>query len=164
MLQEFNVTGNTPARGNTRDVKMEVPLKYLSNFRRTPNMLLIKCEINLILTWSENCVISSATGVIKFTITDTKRYVPIVTSSTQDNANLLEQLRAGFKRRINWNKYQSKVSTGMQNQYLDFLIDASFQGVNIPFALLFENEGDGKVHTEYYLPKVETKDYNATID
>ena len=55
-------------------------------------MTLINCEINLILTWSEDCVISSATGAIKFKITDTKLYVPIVTLSAQDNTKLLQQL------------------------------------------------------------------------
>ena len=34
-----------------------IPLKYLSNFQRTLEMRLINCEVNLILTWSENCVI-----------------------------------------------------------------------------------------------------------
>ena len=72
-------------------------------------MPLINCEINLILTWSTDCVISSATGETKFALTDTKLYVPVVTLSTQDNAKMLEQLRYGFKRTINWNKYQSKV-------------------------------------------------------
>ena len=48
-------------------------------------MSLINCEVNLILTWSESCVISSATEKTKFPITDTKFYVPIVTLSTQDN-------------------------------------------------------------------------------
>ena len=74
-------------------------------------MLFISCEINLTLTWSEDCVISSRTGATKFKITDTKLYVPIVTLSTQDNAKLLRQLKPGFKRKINWNKYQPKVST-----------------------------------------------------
>ena len=55
---------------------------------RTLEMSLINCEINLILTWSEDCVISSATGATKFKITDTKLYVLIVTLSTQDNAKL----------------------------------------------------------------------------
>ena len=50
------------------------------------------------------------------------------------------------------------------NQYLDFLIDPNFQGVNRLFALLSENEGDRKVHTGYYLPKVEIKDYNFMVD
>ena len=51
-------------------------------------MSLINCEINIILTWSENCVISSATGTTKPTITDTKLYVSFVTISTQDNFKL----------------------------------------------------------------------------
>ena len=42
-------------------------------------MPLINCEINLILTWSKNCVISSAIGETNSTITDTKIYVPVVT-------------------------------------------------------------------------------------
>ena len=100
-----------------------MPLKYLSNFWRTLEMPLINCEINLISTWSENwseSVISSATGETKFAITDTKFYVPVVTLSTQDNAKLLQQLKLGFKRTINWNKYQSKVSIQAPNPYLDF--------------------------------------------
>ena len=48
-------------------------------------MPLNNCEINLILTWSENCVIFSATGATKFEITDAKLYVPVVTLSTQEN-------------------------------------------------------------------------------
>ena len=58
----------------------------------------------------------------------------------------------------------TKVSTEGLNQYLDFLIDPSFQGVNRLFVLLFENEVDRKVHTGYYLRKVEIKDYNVMID
>ena len=49
-------------------------------------MLLINCEICLILTCYANCVISNAaTNQDKiFAVTDTKRYVPVVISSTQD--------------------------------------------------------------------------------
>ena len=82
-----------------------------------------------------DCVISSATGAIKFKIIDTKLYVPVVTLSTQDNAKLLQQLKSGFKRTINWNKYPTKVPTERQNQYLDFFVDPSFQGVNRLFVL-----------------------------
>ena len=53
--------------------------------------------------------------------------------STQDNEKctvynekLLEQLNSFLKRRINWNKYQSKISTEIKKQYLDFLNDPSF--------------------------------------
>ena len=84
------------------------------------------------------CVTSSGTGEIKFKITDTKLYVPVVMLSIQDNAKL-QKLKLGFTRKINWNKYQTKVSTEGENQYLDFLIDRSFQGVNSFFVLSFEN-------------------------
>ena len=99
----------------------------------------INCEFNLISIWSEDCVISSATGGTKFKITDRKLYVLVVILSPQDNAKLLEQLKSGFKRTINWNKYQEKVSTEGQNKFLDYLIDPSFQGVNRLLVLLFEN-------------------------
>ena len=79
-------------------------------------MLSINCEVNLILSWSKDCFISSATGETKFEITDTKLYVPVVTVSTQDNAKLLQQLKYGFKRIINWNKYQSDPKTYAQNR------------------------------------------------
>ena len=54
-------------------------------------MPLINCEVNLILTWSSTCVITNTTGAGKFTITDTKLYVPVVTLSTQDNTKLFQQ-------------------------------------------------------------------------
>ena len=103
---KVKITGSTPAGGNTKDVKIIVPLKYLSNFSRTLEMPLINCEVSLILTWWSTCVItSSSTGEGRFTITDTKVYVPVVTLSTQHNVKLLQQLKSGFKRTINWNKY-----------------------------------------------------------
>ena len=82
-----------------------------------------------------------------FSITDTKLYVPVVTLSTQDNTKLLEQLKSGFKRTINWNKYQSKKSTEGQNQYIDYLIDTSFQEVNRLFVLSFEDEAQQTNYT-----------------
>ena len=74
-------------------------------------MPLINCEISLILTWSANCVIVStnvANQNVTFEITDTKLYVPVVTLSTQENAKLPQQLKSGYKRVINWDKYLSK--------------------------------------------------------
>ena len=143
---KIKTTGNTPADGNTKDVEIMVPLKYLSNFWRTLEMPLINCEVNLILTWSKDCVISSATGETKFAITETKLYVPVVTLSTEDNAKLLQQLKSNFKRKINWNKYESSMKTFAQNRYLNYLINPSLQGVNRLFALSFENEDDRTSH------------------
>ena len=47
---------------------------------------------------------------------------------------------------------------------MDYLIDASFQGVNWFFVLSFKIRADRNVHTKYYIPKAETKDYNVIID
>ena len=63
-------------------------------------MPLINCEVNLILTWSKDCVITNSTGEGKFAITETKLYVPVVTLSTKDNEKLLQQLKSGFKKTI----------------------------------------------------------------
>ena len=108
-----------------------VPLKYLSNFWRTLEMFLINCEINLILTWSANCVIVAsnvANQNATSSITDTKLYVPLVTLSSQDNAKLLQHLKSGFKRVINWNKYLSKPELLAQNPSLNHLVDQAFKG------------------------------------
>ena len=86
---KIKITGNTPNNRNTKDVEIIVPLKYLSNFWRTLEMPLINCEVNLILTWSKDCVITNSTGEGKFAITETKLYVPVVTLSTKDNEKLL---------------------------------------------------------------------------
>ena len=59
--------------------------------------------------------------------------------STQDNAKLLQQFKSVFKRTINWNKYQSKVTIETLDAYLDYLVDPSFQGVNRRFVLSLEN-------------------------
>ena len=87
----------------------------------------------------------------------TKLYVPIVTLSAQDNAKLLQQLNSGFRRTINWNKYQS-------NLHLDLVIGPCFDEVNRLFVLSFENTVDRTVHSKYYLPTVEIKVYNDMID
>ena len=116
------------------------------------------------MTWSKDCIITNSEGEEKFAITETKLYVPVVTLSTQDNAKLLQQLKSGFKRTINWNKYESSIKTFAQNRYLNYLINPSFQGVNRLFVLSFENENDRTSHSTCYLPKVEIKDYNVMID
>ena len=102
---KIKITGKTPDNGNTKNTEIIVPLKYLTNFWKTLEMSLINCEVNVILTWSSTCVITNSTGAGRFAITNTKLYVPVVTLSTQDNAKLLQQLKSGFKRTANWNKY-----------------------------------------------------------
>ena len=69
-----------------------------------------------------------------------------------------------MKRTNNWNKYQPKVSTLKENQYLHFLIDPSFQGVNRLFHLTFENETQPASHKRYYFPTRKIKTYNVMIN
>ena len=141
-----------------------VPLKYLSNFWRTLEMPLINCEVNLTLTWSSTCVITNSNGAGTFGITDTKLYVPVVTLSTQENTKFLQQLKSGFKRVINWNKYLSKPELLAQNPNLNHLVESSFQGLNRLFVLAFEDDAQRTTHDSYYLPAVEIKDYNIIIN
>ena len=160
------ITGQTGDDG-TKDVEIMVSLKYSSNFWRTLEMPLINCEVNLILTWSSTCVLivtNIPNQIATFAITDTKRYAPVVTLSTQENTNFLQQLKSGFKRVINWNKYLSKPELLAQNPNLNHLIEPSFQGVNRFFVLAFENDDDRTSSDEYYLPTVEIKDYNIMIN
>ena len=142
-----------------KNVEIVWPLKYLSNFWRTLDIPLINCEINLIFTWSENCVITSKatrdadpnaipaiaeiynpTGAT-IKITDPKLYIcPVVTSSTEDDNKLLEQLKTGFKKAIKMNKYRSEMTKQVKTNNLNYLIDPIFSKVNRLFVLSFENE------------------------
>ena len=161
---KVEITGKTPNDDNEKDVEIMVPLKYLSNFWRTLELPLINCEVNLILTRSSTCVITNSAGAGTFEITDTKVYVPVVTLSTKENAKLLQQLKSGLKRVINWNKYLSKPELLRQNPNLNYLIEPSFQGVNRLFILAFENDTQRTSHSGYYLPNVEIKDCNIVIN
>ena len=161
---KIKITGKIPNNGNAKDVEIILPLKYLSNFWRTLEMPLINCDVNLILTWSKDWVITNSTGEGKFGITETKLYVSVVILSTKDNEKLLQQLKSGFKKTISWNKYESSITTFAQNRYLNYLINSSFQGVNRIFVLSFEHENDRTSHSTYYLPKVEIKDCNVMVD
>ena len=99
---KVKMTGQT-GDGGTKNVEIMVPLRCLSNLWRTLEIPLINCDINLILTWSTNCVIvptNVANRNAAFEITDAKLYVPVVTLSTQ--------LKSGFKRVISCNKYLSR--------------------------------------------------------
>ena len=174
-----NLLGN-----EVNNVKIVVPLKYLSNFLRSLEVPLINCKIHLELNWTKNCVLSSADGDggdVSFKITETKLYVPIVTLSTKDNVNLTKQLNEGFKRSVYWNEYASKIETKQldNNNVTRFPLDASFQGVHRLFVLAFNNvftivddnnEDDNanrvkrSSYRKYCLPRVYITKYNVLID
>ena len=67
---------------------------------------MINCEIELILTWSKNCALANMTAAnnplteLEVQITETKLYVPVATLSTENDKNLSEQLKSGFKRTV----------------------------------------------------------------
>ena len=101
-------------RENITKINLEIfnPLKPFSNFWRALEMHLINCEIELILTWFEKCVLTDikaqaagdanpntnlpvgarerkdAPTAAAFTIRDTKFYVPVVTLSTKMTKNV----------------------------------------------------------------------------
>ena len=174
---------------NVNNVKLVVPLKYVSNFFRSLEMPLVNCKIDLELTWHKDCMISSVNAaagqVVSFMITNTKLYVPVVTSSTNDNTNLTKQLNHGFKRSIYWNQYVSKPfpetphkKTGITR----FALDAAFQGVNRLFVLAFEDTRADEAadapaprnlvanrvirdsYRKYFVPRVDITSYNVLID
>ena len=94
-------------------------------------------------------------------------YAPVVTLSTEDDNNLLEQLRTGFKRTIKWNKYRSEMTNQTQNNNLLILIDPTLlksNKVNRLFVLSFENENDRISFSKYYVPNVQIKGFNALLD
>ena len=85
-----------------------------------------------------------------------------MTLSTQDNAKLLQQLKSGFKRVINWNKYLSKPELLTPN--LNHLVEPSLQGVNRFFVLASGNDTQIASAKGNYLPNVEIKNYNVMIN
>ena len=127
------------------DVEIAIPLKYLGNFWRSLDIPLINCEITLILYWYKECVLlgralknapdpqrnppiaatESPTSAM-FEITDCKLYVPVVTLSVESDNILLEQLKSGFMRSINWNKYMPQMSNQNKSNNLNYLIDPTF--------------------------------------
>ena len=128
-----SITGNTYNVGageagydadkvGKNETEITVPLKHLIDFCRTLNIPLINCEIELILTWSQNCALADMTARaagnnndppaigaptgLEFQITDTKLHIPVVTLSKENDKRILEQLKLGFKRTVKWNKYR----------------------------------------------------------
>ena len=151
----------------TKKVEIAVPLKHLNNFWKTLDIPLINCEVSLALHWSANCVITSLEKRLvtaaqgnnpavyddsptnaTFKITGCKLYVPVVTSSAENDNKLLEQLITGYKRTIKWNKYRSeskvKVNLKVRSESIDqtksknlnYLIDLTFTNLNSLFVFV----------------------------
>ena len=167
-------------KNGMQEVEIAIPLKYLGNFWRALNMPLISCEVSLELKWNKNCVITSLkerqvdagppvirdaapTGA-SLAINECKLYIPVVTFSKDDEIKLLTNLKSGFTREIEWNKYRSQMTTEAINNNLNILIDPTFTNVNRLFVLAYQNADDRQSFSQFYLPKVMVKDYNVIID
>ena len=155
---------------NRNGAKIFVQLKYLSNFWRLLEIPLINCKVELSFLWNPNCVLSNLVGNSTFTITDAKRYVPIVTLSAENNAKLSKLLSEGFKRLVYWNKYKiTPNKTYDENDHIRELLDSSYQGVKRLFVLAYRDHGGANratadSHRSYFLPRVKTENYNIEID
>ena len=120
------VAGN--AAGVRRlNVKVVVPLKYLSNFFRSLEMPLINCKIKLNLTWKKECVLSAGDVDAVFIINDRKLFVPVFTLSKEDTKDFIEQQNKGFQRSIYWNEYKTKE---LIEDAVLMCLDPAFQGIN----------------------------------
>ena len=181
-----------PANGNEikrelEDIKNVVPLKNISNFMFNLDFLLIKSEIELILKWTEDCVLTEKAtrefraaedgppGLdevpainrpkdLKFSVTDCKLYFPVVTLQTEYQNQLYKDLKTGISIDFTWIKYRSQIINQTETNNLNFLIDPVFNNVNRLFVLALLNEEDRRSFSKYYTPTMEIKDYNVIID
>ena len=167
-------------KNGTQTIELVIPLKYLGNFRGALNIPLINCEVSLELKWNKNCIITSlkerqvdvgpptvrdgaSTGAT-LAINDCKLYIPIVTLSKDDEIKLLTNLKSGFTREIEWNKYRLQMTTAAINNNLNILIDSTFTNVNRLFVLTYQTADGRQSFSQFYLPKVMVKDFNVIID
>ena len=162
------VAGDAAAVGRL-NVKVIVPLKYLSNFFTSLEMPLSNCKIKLNLTWKKECVLSTGAGEALFIINDTKLYVPVVTLSKEDNKDFIDQQNKGFQRSIYWNEYKAKeINEDVDANVFKYInLDPSFQGVNRLFVMAY-NRVDGQPtrngQRKYYLPRISLNTYYVIID
>lgn len=113
-------------------------------------MPLINYEVNLNLTWSEDCVKADtamqaaqgnnpeirAPADVTFAVTTARLYVPVATLSTLDNFS----------------------------NNLIYLICRIFHKFNRLFVLYFENKDDKTSYSDYYVQKLEIINHKFLID
>ena len=183
------LVGNLPACNNVElgYIKFVIPLKNLNTFIFNLNFLMINTEIELILKWSQNCVMNEKAtrehlaacddpvyepvvnpinkpSDLKFNITDCKLYVPVVTLQEKYENKLLEGLKTRIDIDYEWTRYRAQIINLPATNNLNFLIEPTFNNVNRLFVLAFPNEEDRSSFSKYYTPTVEIKDYNVLID
>ena len=122
-----------------KNVKIAVPLKYISNIFRVLELPLIKTKLYAEINWTKHSVIGNVDTGTTFEIPKTELYVPVVTLSTENNNKLAKLLSEGFE-------YKSKIDTvttiadqGGNTNTKRIILDTSFIGVNRLFAMGFDN-------------------------
>ena len=109
-----NVLANTgPNFANAhriwKNIKIVVPLKYISNFFRNLELSLINTKLYMELNWTKYSVLCNQNQNSIFQITESELHSPIVTLNTENNNNLSELLSKRFERTVVWNEYKSKI-------------------------------------------------------
>ena len=90
-----------------------------------------------------------------------------VTLSINENIKFLENLKQGFKITISQNKYRSEITTQLENNNLDYMIDPTFRNITKMFVLSIKDviiDPTRSSYDKYYIPLVEIKDFNALIE
>ena len=157
-----------------KNIKIVVPLKYISNLFRNLELPLINTKLYMELNWTKYSVLCNQNLNSIFQITKCELYIPIVTLNTENNNKLSELLSKRFERIVVWNEYKSKIQRitvpKNDNMFRRTISDVSFQGVSKLFAAAYgTDDKERNANTEdsrkrYYLPRAEIKDYNVLID
>ena len=133
--------------GILKNATIAVPLKYSSNFRRSLEMTLLNCKVELKLKWTKYSVLSVAGNENDinhkgsgnnniFTIKGTKLCVPVITLSARYNKNLSKLLSKGSKRSVYWNEHKAKSNHKNTTSKYRYYLESNFVGFNRLFVLV----------------------------
>ena len=92
-----------------KNIKIVVPLKYISHLFRNIELPLINTRLFMELNWTKHSVLCNQNQNSIFQITKCEFCIPIVTLNTENNNKLSELLSKGFERTVDWNEYKSKI-------------------------------------------------------
>ena len=187
VVRNADVVRGADGNGN-QDIELIVPFTFLSTFFRSLEMPIINCEIELQLTWYDNCLVGYTTDAagaaantaslpldgdddaaraakakMTFAITDTKTYIPVVTLRSIESEKLLRHLDRGFTKTINWNKLSVRETT-LPARRFDVMIEPTFQGVNRLFILCYSGDSNRDKNTHIFMPNSQIDEYNVTVD
>ena len=133
------------AIGILKSARVVVALKYLRNFCRSLEILLINCKVELKIRWRRHSVLSvtdtdNSNGKndnsITFTVKDTKLYVPVEFLLGRDNQKLKKPLSNGFEKSVYWNEYKTKSDNKISTKKFRYFLESNFVGVNRLFVLV----------------------------